>query len=208
MMYTTSNKVPFFDTLAAEWDKKLDLPALRKDLVKALKLFDIQPGEHVVDVGCGTGNLTQALLDVLGADGRVTAIEISLDMIVRAQEKIGVEEEPRVHWQVADVERPLPFLNARFDRIFCYQVWPHLQANEAMLKEFLRVLKPGGQLHIWHTDSREAVNQMHAKIKDPAIAADVLPPAEETAALLKKAGFTVSHAAESNKDYLVTARKP
>lgn len=207
MMYTTSNKVPFFDTLATEWDKKLDLPALRKNLVKALKPFDIQPGEHVVDIGCGTGNLTQALLDVLGVDGRVTAVEISLDMIVRAQEKIGIGE-PRVHWQVADVLRPLPFKDGSFDRIFCYQVWPHLQEPEAMLKEFLRVLKPGGQLHIWHTDSREAVNQMHAKIKDPAVASDVLLPAEEVAELLKKAGFTVSQAAESAKDYLVTARKP
>lgn len=207
MMYTTSNKVPFFDTLAKEWDKKLDLPALRKDLVKALKPFDIQPGEHVVDVGCGTGNLTQALLDVVGTDGRVTAIEISLDMIVSAQKKIGIEE-PRVHWQVADVLRPLPFKDGSFDRIFCYQVWPHLQQPEAMLKEFLRVLKPGGQLHIWHTDSREAINQMHAKIKDPAVASDVLLPAEEVADILKKAGFTVSQAAESAKDYLVTARKP
>lgn len=208
MMYTTNNKVPFFDALSTEWDKKLDLAALRKDLVKALKPFDIQPGEHVMDVGCGTGNLTQALLDVLGADGRVTAVEMSLDMIVRAQEKIGVEKEPRVHWQVADILRPLPFKDGRFDRIFCYQVWPHLQQPEAMLKEFLRVLKPGGQLHIWHTDSRDAINQIHAKIKDPAIASDVLPPAEEVADVLKKAGFTVSQAAESAKDYLVTARKP
>lgn len=205
MMYTASHKVPFFDALATQWDKKLDLPALRKDLVKALKPFDIQPDEHVADIGCGTGNLSQALLDVLGPSGQVTAIEVSMDMLLEAQKKI---HDSRMHWQVADVERPLPFVDARFDRLFCYQVWPHLQANEAMLKEFLRVLKPGGQLHIWHTDSREAVNQMHAKIKDPAIAADVLPPAEETAALLKKAGFTVSHAAESDKDYLVTARKP
>ena len=90
MMYTTNNKVPFFDALSTEWDKKLDLAALRKDLVKALKPFDIQPGEHVMDVGCGTGNLTQALLDVLGADGRVTAVEMSLDMIVNLTDRKSV----------------------------------------------------------------------------------------------------------------------
>ncbi|MDO4769791.1 MAG: class I SAM-dependent methyltransferase [Brachymonas sp.] len=205
MMYTASNKVPFFDALAKQWDEKLNLPALRKDLVKALKPFNIQPDEHVVDVGCGTGNLTQALLDVLGPSGQVTAIEVSMDMLLEAQKKIS---DPRMNWQIADVQWPLPFLDARFDRIFFYQVWPHLQPHEDMLKEFLRVLKPGGQVHIWHTDSREAINQMHAKIEDPALASDVLPPAEEVADLLKKAGFTVSKAAESAKDYLVTASKP
>ena len=128
-----------------------------------------------------------------------------MDMLLQAQNKI---HDPRVHWQVADVTWPLPFADARFDRIMCYQVWPHFNQPEGLLKELLRVLKPGGKLHIWHTDSREAVNQMHAKIKDPAIASDVLPPAEEVAGLLKKAGFTVSQAAESAKDYLVTARKP
>ncbi|MDO4795373.1 MAG: class I SAM-dependent methyltransferase [Brachymonas sp.] len=205
MMYTASNKVSFFDTLAKQWDEKLDLPALRKNLVKALKPFDIQPGEHVVDIGCGTGNLTQALLDVLGPEGKVTAVEVSMDMLLEAQKKIS---DPRMLWQIADVEWPLPFKDDCFDRLFFYQVWPHLQPQEAMLKEFLRVLKSGGQLHIWHTDSREAVNQMHAKIKDPAVASDVLPPAEEVADLLKKAGFMVSQAAESDKDYLVSARKP
>lgn len=205
MMYTASNKVSFFDALAKQWDEKLDLPALRKNLVKALKPFEIQPGEHVVDIGCGTGNLTQALLDVLGPSGQVTAVEVSMDMLLQAQEKIN---DPRVLWQIADVERPLPFKDNSFDRLFFYQVWPHLQPNEAMLKELLRVLKSGGQLHIWHTDSRKAVNQMHAKINDPAIAADVLPPADEAAALLKKAGFTISQASESDKDYLVSARKP
>lgn len=204
-MYTSSSKVAFFDSIAKDWDKKLDLPALQKSLVKELKRFDIQPSEHVMDIGCGTGNLSQALLDVLGADGQVTAVEVSMDMLLQAQNKI---HDPRVHWQVADVTWPLPFADARFDRIMCYQVWPHFNQPEGLLKELLRVLKPGGKLHIWHTDSREAVNQMHAKIKDPAIASDVLPPAEEVAGLLKKAGFTVSQAAESAKDYLVTARKP
>ena len=204
-MYTSSSKVAFFDSIAKDWDKKLDLPALQKSLVKELKRFDIQPSEHVMDIGCGTGNLSQALLDVLGADGPITAVEVSMDMLLQAQNKI---HDPRVHWQVADVTWPLPFADARFDRIMCYQVWPHFNQPEGLLKELLRVLKPGGKLHIWHTDSREAVNQMHAKIKDPAIASDVLPPAEEVAGLLKKAGFTVSQAAESAKDYLVTARKP
>lgn len=204
-MYTLSSKVAFFDSIAKDWDKKLDLPALQKNLVKELKRFDIQPSEHVMDIGCGTGNLSQALLDVLGADAQVTAVEISMDMLLQAQNKI---HDPRMHWQVADVTWPLPFMDEHFDRVMCYQVWPHINQPEGLLKELLRVLKPGGKLHIWHTDSRDAVNHTHAHANNAEIANDVLPPAEKTAEILKKAGFVVSEASESDKHYLVSAHKP
>lgn len=206
-MCTAAEKVTFFDAVSQDWDKQLDLPALHQSLLKELKHFGIQPDEQVLEIGCGTGNLTQALLETLGPSGRVTALEISMRMLERAQNKIGVDE-PRVRWQVADAAHPLPFHDASIDRIMFYQVWPHFGCHETVLRHCLPVLKPGGKLHIWHTDSREAVNKHHAQSKHAAIAKDVLPPAEEVAQLLEKAGLKVSEATESGKHYLVSASKP
>ena len=42
-----------------------------------LNLLDVKPGEHILDVGCGTGAQTLSFLDTVGKDGLVTALDIS-----------------------------------------------------------------------------------------------------------------------------------
>lgn len=56
----------------------------RRVRMRALELLDIQPGDHVVELGCGTGSNTRLLLE-LGAD--VTAIDLSEPMLERARKK-------------------------------------------------------------------------------------------------------------------------
>ena len=61
------------------------LPSFVAFLIDAL---DLQPGEHVVHVGCGTGYYTAILAEVVGPSGRVTAIEIDPDLATRAQSNL------------------------------------------------------------------------------------------------------------------------
>lgn len=193
-------KAAYFDGIAAKWDGWEDLPALAGKLAAGLEEFGLRPNEAVLDVGCGTGNLTLALLERLSPEGRITAVDISQRMLDEARAKIG---DPRVRWCVADVLR-LPSPAASFDRVFCYSVWPHIDDKQAAVEALARVLRPGGRLHIWHLVSREKINAVHASVGKP-IGRDTLPPAKETAALLAEHGFTIETVVDDGERYVVSA---
>jgi ubiquinone/menaquinone biosynthesis C-methylase UbiE len=106
----------------------------------------LQPGEAVLDVGCGTG--TQALVakEYVGKTGRVSGIEPSLEMVAYAQRKaarrgLSVDIQPGV------IER-LNYPDKSFDVILCIIVMHHMPDETKVegIKEMARVLKPGGRL--------------------------------------------------------------
>jgi len=198
-----SPRTIFFDGIAEKWDAWEDLPALMGKLASGLEDLGIGSGEAVLDVGCGTGNLTMALLAKLSASGRIVAIDISSRMIEIARKKAG---DPRVEWHTADARR-LPLEEGTIDRAICCSVWPHFEDRRAVAKELYRVLRPGGCLHVWHLASREHINEVHASAGE-AVQHDMLPPAAETSDLLARSGFLVTTTVDGEERYLVTALKP
>jgi len=196
-------RTAYFDSIADQWDGWEDLAVLGPKLAAGLEEFGVRGDETVVDVGCGTGNLTGALLSRLSAGGRVIAVDISPRMIEVARSKVV---DSRVSWHAADAAQ-LPLGDASSDRVFCYSVWPHFAEHEAVAAELLRVLRPRGSIHVWHLIPREKVNDIHANAGE-AVRCDRLPPAAETAAQLTAAGFRLSAASESDGRYVVTAEKP
>jgi demethylmenaquinone methyltransferase/2-methoxy-6-polyprenyl-1,4-benzoquinol methylase len=195
-------RAEFFDAIAEQWDGWDDLEALHRRLAEGLDEFAVRPDETVLDVGCGTGNLTRALLARLSEQGRVVAIDSAKRMIEVARRKIM---DPRVTWKYADARR-LPLPDRSFDRVICYSVWPHFGDPEEVARELGRVLRPGGSLHVWHLVSRGRVNEIHAA-GGPAVRNDRLGPAVETAGLLTGLGFAVQAVIDDDQRYLVTAAK-
>lgn len=195
-------KAEYFDGIADKWDGWEDLEVLGQRLAAGLRDLGVAEGETVIDVGCGTGNLTKALLEHVGAKGRVIAVDISPRMIEAAKRKVA---DARVSWHVADA-RWLPLAPSSCDRIVCFSVWPHFDSAEATAQELARVLKPSGVLHIWHLISRQRVNAIHASA-GPVVERDLLRPAEETSDLLLRLGFEVMHSVDVETHYLVSARK-
>jgi len=193
-------KTEFFDGIAEKWDGWEDLSTLAGRFGAGLDALGVRPEETVLDIGCGTGNLTLALLARLSPSGRVAAVDIAPRMIEMARRKI---EDPRVEWHVADICR-LPLPDSCADRAICFSVWPHVDDRETAAAELRRVLKPGGFLHVWHLSSRTKINEIHSTAGGP-IHHDMLPPATETANLLSRCGFRVATAVDDDSQYLVSA---
>lgn len=195
-------RIPFFDSIADAWDGWHDLPVLEARLHEEFDAFGVLPDECVLDVGCGTGNLTAALLSRLNEEGRVVAVDISPVMLERARAKIN---DPRVSWVQAAADK-LPLADGTCDRILCFSAWPHFKDPNAVIAEFQRVLRGAGEVHVFHFISREAVNQIHREAH-PSVHSDLLPPVNEVAALFERAGFEVLSVADDASHYSLTARK-
>lgn len=199
---STPTIAEYFNSIAQKWDSWEDLESLKVQFDNGLKRFGLRPDEHILEVGCGTGNLTAAILFQLSQAGRITAIDISSRMIEIAQKKL---DDSRVQWICDSIEHMTTYESV-FDRVICYSVWPHLKNPEKVVRLIQNMLKPGAKLHIWHLNSREAINNIHAKASE-VISSHMLVPASQTAALLEQSGFIVEETLDDDSGYLVSARR-
>ncbi len=199
---SSPDKIRFFTDLAAVWDSRQDLPHLASELSAGLQEIALGCRETVLDVGCGTGNLTAALLDGLDSSGRVIACDLAPAMVALARTKC---RDSRVRWHVADAEH-LPLASESVDRVICFSVWPHFDDARRAAVEMARVLRGGGRLHVWHLISRHRVNEIHTTAS-PAVSEDLLASGEATAEVLRTAGLSPTQVVDDRSRYLVTAGK-
>jgi len=196
-------RIEFFDRLADTWDDQVATPALLEKLRAAVAGLGIRPGAAVVDLGCGTGNLTALLAASVGGGGRVWAVDISARMLERARAKLP--GAAHVEWVQADAST-LPIPDGAVDVVVCLSVWPHFREPERVAAELYRILRPGGVAHVLHLDGREIINALHSGIGG-VIARDLLPSAPELCAILRGAGFEIQVARDEPDHYLVSAAR-
>jgi len=99
--------------------------------------------KRVLDVGCGTGLLEETVRSHLHSPIRVIGVDISLAMLQHAQQKLLTAD--RISWTNAQAEH-LPFSNGSFDAVVCANSFHYYRQPLPVLKEFRRVLRPGGCL--------------------------------------------------------------
>ena len=115
---------------------------------RVVELAQIKPGDRVLDVGCGTGNLTQAAARNAGPEGGAQGIDASPEMIDLAQAKAR-RSGSQAAFSLGLMEK-LDFPDASFDVVISRLAMHHLPDNlkPQALAEVFRVLKPGGRLLI------------------------------------------------------------
>lgn len=119
----------------------------RRALVHAA--LGAQPGDRILDVGCGPGFYVTELLDRVGARGSVVALDRSPDMLAVAVKR--AEGATNVEFHVGHAAA-LPVADESFDRALSVQVFEYIEDVPAALREMRRALRPGGRLVLWDVD--------------------------------------------------------
>lgn len=105
------------------------------------------PGERVLDIGCGGGLDALVASALVGPTGEVVGVDMTPEMIERAQAAAALVPAARVRFLEADAE-DLPFADGSFD-VALSNGCLNLSARKGeMLAEAYRVLRPGGRLSL------------------------------------------------------------
>jgi len=113
-------------------------------------LLQIQPGQHLLDVGCGAGDDVRAMAERVGAAGYVIGVDSSTTMIQTAQERTSGTNLPVEFHQGNVMQLDLPA--ATFHGVRADRVLHHIAAYEQAFAEMVRVTRPHGRVVIFEPD--------------------------------------------------------
>jgi trans-aconitate methyltransferase len=111
--------------------------------LKVLGRLSLRGDEVVMDAGCGSGRLTEALLERL-PQGRVIAIDRSIQMLDEARKTLD-RFGNRVRYVVADIERIV--LDERVHVVFSTATFHWIHDHDMLFRHLYACLIPGGRLH-------------------------------------------------------------
>jgi ubiquinone/menaquinone biosynthesis C-methylase UbiE len=164
-----------------------------KDL---LRVANLQPGEDVLDVACGTGHVTRAAAERVGSTGTVTGIDIAPDMIEVAR-SVPMQGGASVDWQISDAAA-LPIHDASVDVVLCQMGLMFMENRAAALAEMRRVLAPSGRLAVntpgripalFESLERAIVEHISADLGGFVSAVFSMHDPDDVAGLLRDAGW-------------------
>lgn len=207
-----------FDGIAPSYDRLNHLMSLNVDRLwrrRALKEIVDGTPQRILDVACGTGDSTIVIAQAAGSGSRVTGVDISEGMMAPLMEKAAHEGvHDRIRLQVADAEE-LPFEDGTFHRVTCAFGVRNFAHKEKGLREFYRVLAPGGKAVILELSVPEKkwmrslydlyfmhilpwvgglVSGNKAAYRYLPVSVHAFPPPEEFMQMMAEAGFhTVRH---------------
>jgi demethylmenaquinone methyltransferase/2-methoxy-6-polyprenyl-1,4-benzoquinol methylase len=138
-----------FDSVAPRYDLMNDLMSL--GLHRAWKAYtvmcaDLRPGQRVLDIAGGTGDLARAFAPKVGASGLVVHTDINEAMLRTGRDRL-LDKGMVLPTTICDAEK-LPFPDASFDLVSVAFGLRNMTHKDAALAEMARVLKPGGRLMV------------------------------------------------------------
>jgi ubiquinone/menaquinone biosynthesis C-methylase UbiE len=142
--HASSNGLAFTDASIVD----AHFEACRDSYLALLRTVGIQPGWHVLDAGCGSGSFLPAIAELVGPQGRVSAIDLAAENISLAKAS-----------GLADVRQGsllrLPYPDDTFDAVWCANTVQYLDDDELLLalSELSRVVRAGGVVAVKDLDA-------------------------------------------------------
>ncbi|WP_434444894.1 class I SAM-dependent methyltransferase [Lentzea sp. E54] len=139
-----------FDRAARGYDLLVGLnPGYHQALRLSARALGLRPGMRVLDLGCGTGASTAAL--VAASPGvEIVAVDASEGMLARARRKRWPDTVRFVHSRAEDVDE------GRFDAVFAAYLVRNLPAPDPALRHVRTMLKPGGTVVLHEYSVRDS----------------------------------------------------
>jgi SAM-dependent methyltransferase len=110
-------------------------------------LGELEPGERILDLGCGAGTDSLVAAQMVAPDGRVTGIDMTPEMLGKARAAAAEMSQENVEFIEAEAER-LPFADESFDVVISNGVIDLIPDKDAVFSDLFRVLEPGGRIQI------------------------------------------------------------
>jgi trans-aconitate methyltransferase len=154
-----------------------------------IEMLALQPGERVLDAGCGIGRWTAELAST-GA--HVTGIDIQAQLLEQA--RIAC---PRADLHTADLLEWRP--PEPFDAVFAFATLHWVQPPLGAARALYKLLKPGGRLGVAFGGLAESAKELPGCYQ---------PEAEEYAGVLEQAGFAILEVRRGERHFLLLARRP
>lgn len=138
-----------FDSVAARYDLMNDVMSMGLHRIwkaATISQANVRPGQHVLDVASGTGDLALAFARRAGPQGRVVMSDINGQMLQRGRNRL-IDAGYPIQAVVCDAEH-LPFADREFDLVTVAFGLRNMTDKPAALRQMHRVLKPGGKLMV------------------------------------------------------------
>ena len=186
------------DTTAAEAYEEHMVPGMFLHWTElAVRIAAPQPGEHVLDVACGTGIGARLAARALGSSGKVVGLDVDAG-VVEVARRVAAQSGTPIEWHCANALK-MPFDDDTFDLCLCLQGIQFFPDRAAGLSEMRRVLKPSGRLvaSIWgplefnkgHVAVVHALEAQHVDASPAKRACSFADP-EDIRETVARAGFT------------------
>jgi len=138
-----------FNSIAKHYDLMNSLMSLGMDKRWrrfAVKRVGAKPGMHILDVCCGTGQLSMELGNVVGSEGNVTGLDFSQNMLEVAKYSLIQSSNPGNIRFIQGNAMELPFPDQSFDGVTVGWGLRNLPDLREGIKEMVRTVKPGGKV--------------------------------------------------------------
>lgn len=164
----------YFDERAGNWDAQSEAASSKH--VTIARLAGVHEGSRVLDIGCGTGIMERAYLE-LGA-AHILALDMSQKMVDAARVKFADVAPEILEFACADVLELET--SERFDCVVVYNAYPHILDRAALVQHVGDLLVPGGRFLVAHGMGRAALDAHHASVPE-SVSRELLPAREEAA---------------------------
>lgn len=183
-----------YNLIAEGYDR---LRFARRAADRLVEEAQLQPGEWVLDVATGTGYVALAAAQQVGPEGHVLGIDIATDMLARARKQAIEDGLENVELRYEDAQK-IRCDNQQFDIVICASSLYLMPDQLSVLKEWYRVLKPGGRVLMSNFGANflepmvtmfEQLLRSYGQVLSPVSIRKVLSSPEDSYRLLIETGF-------------------